>query len=429
MSYFVSKEILDEVVSMMPQEFYVKKETITSPKGNKYTVYMYDYQSGFPKYFERHPYARELRGITVIIDDSGREYIYPAVPKFFNIDQYEKTSYDILKDKPVHGVFVKEDGSMLMPLILPDDSLVFKTKVNFRAKQVQRAMEYIRKHPEYEEFIREVYEKGYMPLFEFVSPINRLTVPYNTEDLIFIMARDFCTGHIVAPSQLWDITSKYDIKTPADELSKYPDIPSLVAAAKTVEGIEGWVVYVDGKLVKVKTDWYLNKAGVKQQDKRLQFTKWVLNDKADDFLSKMQKDSDTYRYLIYVGEVLTNALSAMANQIVKIYSEPGKTRKEIAIQYRNELFFEPLMRLYVLYEKGEPITVEKAYKTIKQSWQRMLKKEKGRNKLFTQLNILPYEEFILKQQKQEEDKIVNETLQRVNSSAEKKYNNKGLKFR
>jgi len=119
----------------------------------------------------------------------------------------------------------------------------------------------------------------------------------------------------------------------------------------------------------------------------------------------------------------------MANQIVKIYSEPGKTRKEIAIQYRNELFFEPLMRLYVLYEKGEPITVEKAYKTIKQSWQRMLKKEKGRKRLFEQLNILPYEEFILRQQKQEEDKIVNETLQRVNSSAEKKYNNKGLKFR
>jgi hypothetical protein len=86
--------------------------------------------------------AFELRGITFIFNEDGSLYKrYLLLDKFFNLNQTEISLYDKVKDLEIESIYVKEDGSLITFIKLPNDRIVCKSKMSFDSTQAIHSME------------------------------------------------------------------------------------------------------------------------------------------------------------------------------------------------------------------------------------------------------------------------------------------------
>lgn len=134
-------------------------------------------------------YRRECRGIKFYPD--GRIMARPF-HKFFNVNEKEETQSHKIDLTQKHLILPKIDGSMVHPIVV-GNNIRWATKMGI-TDVAMNAEVFVAKNPKYERFAEYCVEKELTPIFEWVSPKNRIVIPYEEENLILLAVRDNITG-------------------------------------------------------------------------------------------------------------------------------------------------------------------------------------------------------------------------------------------
>jgi RNA ligase len=80
--------------------------------------------------------AFELRGLTFVFNKDGSFFKrFLLMEKFFNLNENESTSIDLVKNKKIKSVFFKEDGSIINFIQLPNGRILAKSKWHEHARR------------------------------------------------------------------------------------------------------------------------------------------------------------------------------------------------------------------------------------------------------------------------------------------------------
>ena len=238
--------------------------------------------------------AFDMRGVTFIFDSDGSLWkTFYMLPKFFNINQVESTKYERIKDKMIISVSEKEDGSLIAFMGLPNGEIFSKTIGGFTNDQSIESLSIVEKTPYFKEWIKSITDKGDTPLFEYVSPSNRIVLEYKKTELRFIGIRTAEIGFIPA-----SLISKFSIPEFVHVISNQNfEIDELLEKAKVEEKKEGWVLqFEDGQLLKIKTKWYytfhfLITENIFREDHIIYY---YINEKIDEIISQLNPRIDKY---------------------------------------------------------------------------------------------------------------------------------------
>jgi len=290
--------------------------------------------------------ALELKGITFIQNETGSWNHFLMLNKFWELDQYEHCSYTKFKDLKIKNVYLKEDGSLISFIKLPDGTILPKTKHGFDNDICTVAKDFINKNPIYNEFITDLMNKNLIPSFEVVGKRTRIIVKYNQTNLILLRVRDNLTGDYIDLSEIHipeevTIAKKFGFKT----------LDEVIEASKIEKNIEGWVVqFMDDSLLKVKTDWYnsqekCGKFELLQENKIIEL---ILNEKIDDAVSKLEFgiDDDIRENVNLITNKLSTYIKCTINELNTLMKDFNGDRKEFALKYKkNKLFPLCMMKL------------------------------------------------------------------------------------
>lgn len=194
---------------------------------------------------------RECRGM--LFDKSGK-LISRAFNKFFNLNEREETMLENIDFSKPHRVMTKMDGSMIRPFLL-DGKVEFGSMLGLTdwgkhaenwAKNNWTVYQY--------ELVKEALYRNETPIFEWVSPSNRIVVQYDAseEGLYYLVSRNNLTGEYIFDQDLID-----NMKSARNEgtVTSPEDFVDNVRGLQTGEGV---VVYFDdGMLLKLKADDYV----------------------------------------------------------------------------------------------------------------------------------------------------------------------------
>ena len=260
-------------------------------------TYYYVY-NGFRRYLndKKLDIYREMRGA---VYNSNIGTIYPSVPKFFNYNENELFDKPIVGDKKIINSVMKMDGSLIIPYEYKGE-IYFKTIRSFDNEVLDRMYEELdNKLEDIKDIVKEFYKQGLQPLFEYISPNNKIVVTYNKPELVLIMVRKLDTLEIIndfrnlellqqkhLPFKIAPVYKEHIGKTLQELKDKMRDYD------KT--GIEGFVVCFENNsntdLVKMKTDWYIKQhhysaLSLNQIKTRLDILDLILEGKEDDIIS------------------------------------------------------------------------------------------------------------------------------------------------
>ena len=85
----------------------------------------------------------DMRGMTFVFNKNGTLYKrFLMLPKFFNLNQVPSTQYDKVKNKKIVSVTIKEDGSLIGVMNLPNGKLFAKTIGSFNNEQTVGAIKF-----------------------------------------------------------------------------------------------------------------------------------------------------------------------------------------------------------------------------------------------------------------------------------------------
>jgi RNA ligase len=295
-----------------------RKEFIVAEKDGGYTVinYVVAMEDTFPPVTdERTAILRECRGI--IFRTSDGAVMARRFHKFFNAGERMETSPQFIDLSKPHDVLEKLDGSMITPLVA-DGQIRWGTKMGLTdvAGPVE---EFVKAHPQYEEFASLCLSEECTPIFEWCSRQQKIVVDYPTDRLVLTALRDNVDGRYARMNVLDSVAAIYDI----DVVKTFPstgDIRSLMGFARKQEDNEGFIVrFDDGHMVKVKSEWYLQLHHAKDVTKfEKNILEIILQDKLDDLLPLVD---DEYKELLeeYRTKVLAG-LYRKSEEITEVFN-------------------------------------------------------------------------------------------------------------
>jgi len=250
------------------ETFYRKEITI---QGCDAKIFVYNYLLADKEAF-KDPLARELRGLT-IIHENAKEFVYPSIPKFFNINELPETQEKVIKLKTIKKISRKEDGSMIQPVMICG-SIHMKTKQSFTNQQAVMAQEIFEEDEDLKFFILDCFDSNFYPMFELVGPDNKIVLDYKTNELVLIAVRS-------SEGKFIDI-DKFSYKNKAETFNFSMD--EMIHQAKTKKDEEGFVVkFTDESIIKIKTLDYVTKHRmVSETDSNKSILSRILKEEIDD---------------------------------------------------------------------------------------------------------------------------------------------------
>jgi len=290
--------------------------------------------------------AFELRGLTFVFDKFGNSRRFLLLEKFFNLNQCDLTLYDNVKNLEIESVLSKEDGSLATFIKLPNGRVIGKTKVGFDNDQSIRINNIYDNDEVLRGFVNNLLNMDLQPIFEYVSPENRIVLKYPEEKLILLKIRCNKTGLYknLSDFNLNGINVAKNFKLGLDEM---------IELSKSVEDIEGWVVNFKGGLtIKIKTLWYFKNHKLITEDlSREDFIiDNILNDTIDDILSQISPDDKILRdKVLDISDKINKYLFWRTSKIDEFFNffvkDFKSNRKQFAIYHKKNLFFSNVMAL------------------------------------------------------------------------------------
>lgn len=209
---------------------------------------------GSPDERLRAAIRRECRGIAFSTDTGA--LVSRPFHKFFNAEENENMTIGHMGFHMPHIVMDKIDGSMIRPLVT-SHGLRWGTKAGITDTS-NFAEQYVQGHPHYEKFALRCIEEGYTPIFEYVSPENRIVVDYGERDMVLLAIRETFSGLYVSHKHMVLIAEQFGIPLVRVFAPMDDDASVWIANMKAGNDYEEGVVFAwdNGHRAKVKTDLY-----------------------------------------------------------------------------------------------------------------------------------------------------------------------------
>jgi RNA ligase len=297
---------------------------------NRGTFIVFNYHISTPTSFDCYV-RRECRGL--IFSPEG-QVLSRRFHKFFNMGEREETNsasiYSAMNND--HVILNKLDGSMITPIIIDDKFIRWGTKMGYGTDVAMAAESFVSNKTNYHSLAIECHEQQLTPIFEFISPSNRIVLQYPDTQLVLLALRENITGNYYDYNSMRLVAKLYDVPV----VRRY-DKP--ISKLKDETDIEGAVIAFDnGHRVKLKCDWYV--AIHKTKDDILHeknLLKIILENKVDDILPHLPAidQKEILDYNVGVANAILSTVNNVHNNLVK-YHQDGLTRKDFAISYSKE---------------------------------------------------------------------------------------------
>ncbi len=327
-TYEEAREICDTHDNFI---FYESKQKIQG-----FDVSIFNYRLAFQSHFTnpiegKDIKAHEMRGLTFVFNSDGTIFNrFLLLDKFFNVDQTPCSMYSILKDYKIKNIFNKEDGSIASFIKLPNGNVVGKSKTSFESDQAIGIQKIYDEDKNIQRFVNWSLDNEIMPIFEYVSPQNRIVLSYTNTKLILLRMRDNKTGEYL------------DINNFSKELDGISVVESedghtlddLIELSKITQDKEGWVVqFQNGKMAKIKTDWYRSLHGIFMDEinRENSLIKLIVNETIDDVLPQI--DAVKREEIKELIDKVNNYIKGVSNEVDNLVSKYNGSRKDFAITY------------------------------------------------------------------------------------------------
>lgn len=286
--------------------------------------------------------AFELRGLTFVFNQDLTIFErYPLFEKFFNLNENESVKYEDLVNLKIKSTYLKEDGSIISFIKLPNGRIVAKSKNSFESDQALMAQNFFENNQTIKEFVDSCLINGQNPIFELVSPRNRIVVNYEKTDLILLAVRNKDGDY-----------QNLDSHNLSKPLKSQQTLDDLIQLKSQLEGIEGWVVeFENGKRVKIKTDWYfsLHRILTDYSGREDYLIDMILDEKLDDLLSQIPNDSESYLFVKSIETKTLNKIKKLKSDCDDLKSNFNGDFKDFAINFNNN----PLFKIVIQIIKGK----------------------------------------------------------------------------
>lgn len=305
-------ECLDDVLPHIDEECF---RVIAKDSGHTFVNYVKMGNDTFPSFVpldsEDHGYngamlhnhrtamRRECRGLA--FDTATGRIVSRPFHKFFNVGEREDMDVANLDFASAHWVCDKVDGSMLRPLPTPD-GLRWGTKMGITDTALG-AEAWLAEQPHYEEMAAHYMDVlGMTPIFEYVSPENRVVVDYGGTNMFLLAIRDSVTGEYVSPEAVVQAGERWGIPSARifDPVEGDPTV--YLTAVKSSDDLDEGIViqWANGHRAKVKTETYsiLHKVKESARTERTLVTA-ILEGTVDDLLPlvPVEDRADIERYV------------------------------------------------------------------------------------------------------------------------------------
>lgn len=244
-----------------------------------------------------HKLAKLHRG--KVYDLNSFKIVAYPFDKFFNINEVEETSYDIvyslLKDKSVKVTATdKKDGSSIIMTNVNGVKLVH-TGGGFDNIQTELALEMLKK--QYSYFYEHIPE-GYTFIFELVHPKNRIILDYGkTEKLYLLAVRDLSNLKLLSYTNLELLAHNYYLDITEVEYLSVEDMLELSQKRRGDGKLEkeGWVVRIEtdtvDMLLKIKLADYFDMSRLYSRMNIRNVYNLYYEETLDDLLSTLDESS------------------------------------------------------------------------------------------------------------------------------------------
>lgn len=285
----------------------------------------------------------ELRGLTFLEHPNGKFIRFLHLHKFFNYNQGVKSSFESLKDKKIISVQSKEDGSMIIPIVV-DNKIYCKTQKTFFSDQAKMANEIIENNTELKEMILEFSHMNLIPIFELVSPFNQVVLQYNETELVLLQIRNLTSG-LYFPLSMFkipvNIPSKHEIK----------NLPYYIKECETLQDKEGYIIqFEDDQFIKLKTQWYRDLHGLLVENimRENRVIEWTLNNDLDDIICHLKEEDVRRKFAKEISSKISVFYYKSLEKILKIDHENHfLKRKDFAIKFKSDKLFPVLIQVYL----------------------------------------------------------------------------------
>jgi hypothetical protein len=167
-----------------------------------------------------------------------------------------------------------------------------------------------------------------MPIFEYVSPTNRVVLKYKETDLVLLRLRCLETGKYLGLSTYPELSEVRVVDT--ENHSTWEELNSL---AETVTDKEGWVVTLEDNdeldLVKKKTTWYCDRHHLLTDDVY-----------REDFIIRKTVDQDDFEVLDIIDRVVSTTIEYVkvtvkkTEETIELFeTEFNSDKKEFVLGY------------------------------------------------------------------------------------------------
>lgn len=301
---------------------------VKSPLGTRYRIFSYNYASYNDWLLED---ALECRGIMFEMGEHGPVRIASRpMEKFFNLNENPFTMS--LELSEVKYLLAKEDGSLISTFI-DSGNLRFKSKGSISSEQAAAANSIVMDidHKDFADRLFELAEAGFTANLEYVSPTNRIVLPYQTKKLVLLNVRDNDTGEYI------DYEDLYKDAALRNYLVDQFEVPEddWVQSVRDAEGIEGYIAVMENGLrFKLKSNWYValhnTKDSISTPEKLFNV---IVNNAVDDLKGLFIDDPYSLTKIEAFEESYLNYLSKAIDLCNTVYQDlRGKDRKVYAIE-------------------------------------------------------------------------------------------------
>jgi RNA ligase len=266
---------------------------------------------------------RECRGI--IFDTKGKIMSRPF-HKFFNVNEREETQMRLLDMSMPHVIMEKMDGSMIRPVLVNGIvRLATKMGVTDIAVEAEKLLS-----PDQYDWLEEVMESEITPIFEYISPTNKIVIDYAEARLVLLGARNNVSGNYFMP-----FTNRFEIVPQYGSVKG--DLSEYIARAREQQGREGDIIrFVNGHMIKIKNDWYVRIHKTKdliRTDRNI--ADIIVNEQLDDVLPLLDAtDLQIVRtYEKRFDAALENVLGRLEGLVTLAKVLHGGVKKDVAINF------------------------------------------------------------------------------------------------
>lgn len=231
---------------------------------------------------------REMRSL--VIDMETDEIVLCPFRKFFNINELEETSIDVVADEIKNAKSIeianKLDGSMQSASyyhskIVMSGTHAMNPKMSFRLEEGYKFLT-----ENYQDMIKDNVGKTF--IFEYISLKDPHVVIYTKEQqgLYLLGIRNNNTGEQYTYNEVKNVAKKYGVKTVVLETRTLDEVLNSVDDYKNTEK-EGWVLFVDGKMYKIKCTDYVQIHRLLSYNSANAIIRAIADEYYDDIISKI----------------------------------------------------------------------------------------------------------------------------------------------